>query len=80
MYRKSSIKPTPLPPQISPFPLISPPPPSLIVCDRKTSCGLTQNGLFTNWKFGFDSDPRLHDLTLLVLELFHFAFQFFLEN
>ena len=78
MYRKASIKP-PLPPQISPFPLISPPP-SLIVCDRKTSCGLTQNGLFTNWKFGFDSDPRLHDLTLLVLELFHFAFQFFLEN
>ena len=21
-----------------------------------------RDGLFTNWKFGFDSDPRLHDL------------------
>ena len=79
MYRKSSIKPPP-PPSNTPLPTNKPPPPSLIVCDRKTSCGLTQNGLFTNWKFGFDSDPRLLDLTLLVLELFHFAFQFFLEN
>ena len=25
--------------------------------------------LFTNWKFGFDPDPRLH-----VLELFHLVF------
>ena len=80
MYRKSSIKPPPPPPSNKPLPTNKPHPPSLIVCDRKTSCGLTQNGLFTNWKFGFDSDPRLHDLTLLVLELFHFAFQFFLEN
>ena len=79
MYRKSSIKPPPPPPSNKPLPT-NKPPPSLIVCDRKTSCGLTQNGLFTNWKFGFDSDPRLHDLTLLVLELFHFAFQFFLDN
>ena len=27
-----------------------------------TSCGLIRDGLFTNWKFGFDSDPLLHDL------------------
>ena len=39
-----------------------------------TSCALIRDGLFTNWKFGFDSDPRLHDLKLLVLELFHFVF------
>ena len=32
------------------------------------------DGLFTSWKFGFDSDPWLYDLTLLVLELFHFVF------
>ena len=32
------------------------------------------DGLLTNWKFGFDSDRRLHDLQLLVLELFHFVF------
>ena len=25
----------------------------------------------TDWKFGFDSNPRLHPL---VLELFHFVF------
>ena len=30
----------------------------LINHDRKTSCGVFQDGLFTNWKFGFDSDPR----------------------
>ena len=41
--------------------------------DCKTSCGLIQDGLFTNWKNGFDSDPQLHDLKLLVLELFNFA-------
>ena len=41
--------------------------------DCKTSCGLIRDGLFTNWKFGFVFDPRLHDLKLLVLELFHFA-------
>ena len=37
---------------------------------------------FTNWKAGFDSDPRLHDLKLLILvrELFHFVFKFFMEN
>ena len=34
----------------------------LINHDYKTSCGLIRNGLFTNWKFRFDSDPRLHDL------------------
>ena len=34
-----------------------------------------RDDLFTNWKFGFDSDPRLHDPKLpLVLELFHFVF------
>ena len=32
-----------------------------------------RDDLFTNWKFGFDSDPRLHD-PKLVLELFHFVF------
>ena len=36
----------------------------LINYDRKTSCGLIWDGLFTIWKFGFDSDPRLHDLKL----------------
>ena len=35
--------------------------------------GLIQDGLFTNWKIRFDSDPQLHDLKLLVLKLFHFA-------
>ena len=33
-----------------------------------------QDGLFSNWKFGFVFDPLLHDLQLLVLELFHFVF------
>ena len=42
--------------------------------DSKTSCGLIRDGLFTSWKFGFDSDPRLLDLKLLVLKLFHFVF------
>ena len=42
--------------------------------DRKTSRGLIRDGLFTNWKFGFVSDPQLHDLQLLVVELFHFVF------
>ena len=31
-------------------------------------------------KFGFVFFPRLHDLQLLVLELFHFAFLFFMKN
>ena len=35
--------------------------------DRKTSCGVIQDGLFTNWKFGFDSDPQLYDLQLSFL-------------
>ena len=48
--------------------------------DCKTLCGLIQDSLFTNWKIGFDSDPRLHDPKILVLELFHLAFQFFMEN
>ena len=37
----------------------------------------TDAGWFINfniWKFGFDSDPQLHDLKLLALELFHFVF------
>ena len=38
-----------------------------------TSCGLIRDGLFTNWKFGFDSDPRLLDLKLLALELSTFS-------
>ena len=33
----------------------------------KTSCGLTQDGLFTNWQFGSLIDPWLHDLQLLIL-------------
>ena len=44
------------------------------------SCGLIWNGLFTNWKFGFDSDPWMHDLERLVLELWHFVFQSFMQN
>ena len=40
----------------------------------KTSYGLIRDGLFTNRKFEFDSDPRLHDLQLLVLELYHYVF------
>ena len=46
----------------------------LINYDCKTSCGLIQDGLFTSWTVGFDSDPRLHDLKLLVRELLHFVF------
>ena len=30
--------------------------------------------VFESWKFGFVKDPRLHELELRVLELFHFAF------
>ena len=37
-------------------------------------------GLFLCWKFRFVFDPWLHELQLLVLELFRFAFQFFMEN
>ena len=48
--------------------------------DRKTSCGLIRDGLFTNWKFGSDYDPRLLDLKLPVLELFQFVFEFFMEK
>ena len=33
--------------------------------------GLIQDGLYTSWKFGFVFDPWLHDLQLLVPELFH---------
>ena len=29
--------------------------------------------------YQLNSDPRLHDLKLLVLELFHFAFYFFMD-
>ena len=46
----------------------------LINYDCKTSCGLIQDDLFTNWKVGFDSDHRLHDLKLLVRELFQVVF------
>ena len=46
----------------------------LINHNCKTSCGLTWDGLITNWKVGFDSDPRLRDLQLHVLEFFHFVF------
>ena len=46
----------------------------------KTLCGLIQDGLFANWKFGCNSDPQRHDLKLLVFELFHSVFYFFMEN
>ena len=46
----------------------------LINHDCKTSCGLIQNGLFSNLKFGFVFDPRLHDLQPLALKLFYFVF------
>ena len=52
----------------------------LINLGCKTSCGLIQDGLFMWRKFGFVFFPRLHDLQLLVLELFHFAFLFFMKN
>ena len=32
--------------------------------------GLMRDGLFTSWKFGFDSDPWLHELKLLELKIF----------
>ena len=47
---------------------------------RKTSCRLIHDGLFTSWKFGFVFDPRLHNLQLLVLEVFHLVFWFFIAN
>ena len=37
-------------------------------------CGPIQDGLFTNWKFGFEFDPRLLELQLLVFKLFDFVF------
>ena len=40
----------------------------------KTSFRLVGDGLFTRWKVGLVFDPRLYDLQLLVLEIFHFAF------
>ena len=40
----------------------------------------SRGGLFTSWKFGFVFDPRPHDLQLPALELFHIAFEFFMEN
>ena len=40
----------------------------LINHDCKTSFGLIWDDLFTNWKIAFDSDPRLYDLKLLVLD------------
>ena len=52
----------------------------LINLGCKTSCGLIQDGLFMWRKFGFVFFPRLHDLQPLVLELFHFAFLFFMKN
>ena len=42
--------------------------------DCKTLRGLIWNVLFTNWKFVFVYHPGLHDIQLLVLELFHFVF------
>ena len=40
----------------------------------------SRGGLFTSWKFGFVFDSRPHDLQLPALELFHIAFEFFMEN
>ena len=56
----SLLSPLPLPLIILHFTL-------LISHDCKTSCGLIQDGLFTNWQFGSLTDPWLHDLQLLVL-------------
>ena len=42
--------------------------------DSKTSLGLIEDDLFSNWKFAFDSDPRLHDLKLLALPLCFLVF------
>ena len=49
----------------------------LINHDSTTLCGLIRDGLCTTWKFGFDSDPQLHELQLLVIKIFHFVFSFF---
>ena len=42
--------------------------------DCKISCGLIQDGLFTNRQFGSLIDPWLRDLELLILVVFHFVF------
>ena len=39
----------------------------LINHNCKTLCGIIQDVLFTKWKFGFDSDPRLPELKSLYL-------------
>ena len=49
-------------------PPIPPPPPLISRSGSGSSCGLIKDGLFTNWQLGFDSDPRMHDSNLLVLE------------
>ena len=56
-------------PMPGPFPA-----PPIFLKGKALGTRLFRDGTFTNWKFGFDSDPRLHDLQLLVLGLFHFAF------
>ena len=61
--------------KINPPTLLSPLPLPLVILhftllishDCKTSRGLIQDGLFTNWQFGSLTDPWLHDLQLLVL-------------
>ena len=94
MYCKSSFKPclceAPPPPfqekKVNKPP--SPPPyyfsliNKIIACinNCKTSFALIRDGLLTCWKFGFVFDPQLHELQLLVVELFHLAFQVFKEN
>ena len=46
----------------------------LINHDCKTSCVLIRDGLFTNWNFAFLFVPQLHDLQLLVLEVFIYSY------
>ena len=48
----------------------------LINHNCNTLCGLIWDSLFTNWKFGFVFDPRLHDLQRLVLKLSTLYFSF----
>ena len=59
--------PPPPPPYLRVW-MTPPPPPFISRSGSGSSCGLIQDGLFTNWKLGFDSDLRLHDFNLLVLE------------
>ena len=53
-----------------------------MACIDQSRLGVEQirDGVFTNWKFAFAFDPRLHDLQFLTLDLFHFVFLFLKKN